>query len=338
MSWKITPGTVTTVRDEGGRRRKYYNDVLNRLVKVEEMKWEWQSGDPVYATTTYDYNGRDQLTQINQGNRPRAFQYDGHGRLATRTTPEQGVMTYNYNQDDSVNWIKDARNVKTTFGYYPRGLVENITYDKGNATNIADTNDVEFEYDIAGNRTKMKEKWQGATQGTVNYTYDWLSRLTSEVRLINELPSQSNTFTFNYTYNQASQLKSMTNPFGSITNYVYDAAGAVAGVTGEGQNSAANYINSISYKAFGGVKNINDKLTENRTLTTENCYMVSNRSFFICADEALEGGYLLAHLGTLFGVGEAARARVFLDGGDVGHDVGTRDDGLLNGLEVMVFG
>jgi YD repeat-containing protein len=86
--------------------------------------------------------------------------------------------------------------------------------------------------------------------------YDWLSRLTSEERSIDTV----GTYTFNYTYNQASQLKSMTNPFGSITNYVYDAAGAVAEVKGSGEQApptaGGKYINSINYKAFGGVKNI----------------------------------------------------------------------------------
>ena len=71
--------------------------------------------------------------QITQGNRVRTFAYDGHGQLDTRTTPEQGATTYSYNGDDSVNTVKDARGVKTTFGYYPRGLVANINCDTTNA-------------------------------------------------------------------------------------------------------------------------------------------------------------------------------------------------------------
>jgi hypothetical protein len=36
-------------------------------------------------------------------------------------------------------------------------------------------------------------------QGAVNYTYDWLSRLTSEARGIDGV----GTYTFNYAYNRA---------------------------------------------------------------------------------------------------------------------------------------
>lgn len=81
-------GEVTTVQDEKGRQRRYTKDPLGRLKTVEEMIWN--TGN-VYATTTYGYNERDQIADINQAGHPRSFEYDGHGRLKTRTTPEQGA-------------------------------------------------------------------------------------------------------------------------------------------------------------------------------------------------------------------------------------------------------
>lgn len=50
-------GEVVTARDEAGRRRKFYKDVLGRLWKVEELNWD----QTLYSTTTYQYNVRDQL-------------------------------------------------------------------------------------------------------------------------------------------------------------------------------------------------------------------------------------------------------------------------------------
>jgi YD repeat-containing protein len=255
-------GDTAVIKDEGGRRRKYYNDALGRLIKVEELNWD----QSVYATTNYAYNLRDQIETITQGSgaaaRTRTFSYDGHGRLQSRTTPEQGTMSYAYNTDDTVNFITDARGVKTTFGYDPRHLVTSLTYDRTNAPGVADTKNVTFGYDAPGNRTNMTE-WG---QGTVNYAYDFLSRPTSEARGIDGV----GTYTFNYAYNAAGQLQTVTNPFGSVVNYNYDATGQATSVAGSGAQSAANYVSSIGYRAFGGVKNISYGNTRQLSLQYNN--------------------------------------------------------------------
>src|SRR3984893_334592 len=118
-------GEVTTARDERGRRRKLTKDVLGRLKQVDELNWD----QSVYATTTYAYNALDQLTSSNQVGQTRTLQYDGYGRLWKKTTPEQGLSEYNYNLDDTVNWVKDARLVTTTFSYNNRSLPTGITYN-----------------------------------------------------------------------------------------------------------------------------------------------------------------------------------------------------------------
>lgn len=115
-------GAVTTVRDERGRRRKMTMDTLGRLKQVEELNLN----QSVYATTNYTYNARDQITNINQAGLTRSFAYDGHGRLQSRTTPEQGTTTYTYHPDDTINVMTDARGAKTTFTYNARHLPTNF--------------------------------------------------------------------------------------------------------------------------------------------------------------------------------------------------------------------
>src|SRR5207302_3645825 len=119
-------GEVTTVQDEKGRQRRFTKDALGRLAKVEEMVWN--TGN-VYATTTYAYNERDQITQTNQSGQIRTFDYDGHGRLSRRFTPEQGETIYSYNADDTTNVIRDARMVTTTYGYNNRHQIASLTYN-----------------------------------------------------------------------------------------------------------------------------------------------------------------------------------------------------------------
>ncbi len=236
-------GEVVTARDEAGRRRKFYKDVLGRLWKVEELNWD----QSVYSTTTYTYNVRDQLIQILQQGQTRTFQYDGHGRLWKRTTPEQGQTEYSYNRDDTISWMKDARGAKTNFGYTSRHLVSSISYDLSGVApgqNVAATSEITFGYDAAGNRSQMTDGL-----GTVTYHYDSMSRMDWEERTFNGV----GTYRLTYSYNNAG-LASVTNPWGSQVSYNRDHTGAVTGVTGLGLVSAPTYSSGMQYRAFGALK------------------------------------------------------------------------------------
>jgi RHS repeat-associated protein len=234
-------GEVTTVRDEPGRRRRMTMDALGRLKQVEELRYD----QSVYATTTYTYNARDQITNINQAGQMRTFGYDGHGRLQSRTTPEQGTTTYSYYQDDTPTGVTDARGAKTTFTYNARHLPTGIAYDLSNVIpgqNVAATPNVSFGYDGAGNRTSMSDGL-----GSVSYVYNTLSQLTSETRTFTGLGS----FTLSYpSYDLGGQLTNITNHWGAQVGYNYDKTGRPIGMTGAGYAGVTSYVNSITYRAF----------------------------------------------------------------------------------------
>jgi RHS repeat-associated protein len=233
-------GEVVTARDERGRRRKAYKDVFGRLAKVEELNWD----QSIYSTALYTYNARDQITQINHQGQLRTFEYDGRGRLSARTTPEQGRMTFTYNMDDTLATTTDARGATATHSYNGRHLVNSISYNA--PSGVTATPNVSFAYDAAGNRTQMSDG-----QGTVNYSYDSMSRLAWEERTFNGLPQ---TFRLSYTYNLNGDLTSVTNPWGSQFAYTQDVAGQVTKVSGAGAVSMSNYAEGISYRASGAVK------------------------------------------------------------------------------------
>jgi len=240
-------GEVTTVQDEHGRQRRYRKDSLGRLATVEEMVWNTGS---VYSTTTYGYNARDQILDINQnGQQPhRTFHYDGHGRLDTRTTPEQGATTYSYSADDTTSIVTDARNVTTTYGYNNRHQITSLTYNvTGDPTGqtIATAN-ASFGYDAAGNRTSMSDGL-----GSASYVFNNLSQMTSETRNFNGLTPS---YTLNYEFNLAGELKSVTNQWNAQVSYGYDKAGRLSNVGGAGYAGVTNYASSLSYRAFGAIK------------------------------------------------------------------------------------
>lgn len=245
-------GEVTTVRDENGRRRKFTMDVVGRLKQVDELNWN----QTVYSTTTYSYNVRDQLTQINQAGQTRSFAYDGHGRLQTRTTPEQGATSYNYFADDTVQTITDPRGATMTFSYNQRHLVMGISF--GVSGTVAATPNISFGYDAAGNRTSMSDGL-----GSKSYVYDQLSRMTSETRTFAGLPGS---YTLSYAYNRANQLTSLTNQSGAQVGYNYDAIGRPASVSGSGYAGVSSYVSGLSYRAFG-LKQVN--YANNRTLSLQ---------------------------------------------------------------------
>ena len=198
------------------------------------------------ATSSFTYNTRDQITQSNQTGQLRTLAYDGHGRLQSRTTPEQGTTTFGYNVDDTTNVMTDARGATTTYGYNPRRLVTSLTY--GASAGVATTANVSFGYDAAGHRTSMSDGL-----GFVTYNYNNLAQLTTETRNFNAVGS----YTLTYGYNLAGELGSLTNPWGAQVSYVYDKAGRPTAVNGYGYMGVSNYASAMTYRAFGSLKGMN---------------------------------------------------------------------------------
>jgi len=258
-------GGLTTVQDEHGRRRRLTNDVLGRLSKVEELDWE----GGVYAATTYTYNLRNQLTQISQQGQLRTFEYDGHGRLTKSTTPEQGATTFSYFADDAVSVVTDARGATAAFAYPPRHLTSSVTYGvaAGKTKTWADTANVAYAYDAAGNRTQMTDG-----QGTATYHYDSLGRLDWEERNFTALAGTTDppAYRFTYGYNVGGELTSLTYPsqFASPAprvTYSYDDAGRVSAVGAANYGGVTSYASALQYRAFGALTSLS--YSNGRTLS-----------------------------------------------------------------------
>ncbi|HEV7473479.1 MAG TPA: S8 family serine peptidase [Pyrinomonadaceae bacterium] len=248
-------GEVTTGQDEHGRQRRLTKDTFGRLWKAEELNWN----ATVYATTTYTYNARNQLIQSNQEGQLRTFAYDGHGRLQTRTTPEQGATNYTYNADDTANVVTDARGAKKIYSYNPRHLVTDINYDLSNLVpgqSVAATSNVSFIYNSAGNRKSMSDGL-----GEVTYNYDSLSQLTTETRTITGVGS----YLLNYTYNLVGELSTLTDQWATTVNYAYDKVGRATSAIGSGI-SPPTYANNMTYRAFGAIKAVS--YGDGRSLST----------------------------------------------------------------------
>ncbi len=246
-------GEQLTSTDERGRKKVFKKDSLGRLKTVEEYTF----GGAVYSTTAYTYDALDHLVGVNQAGQMRTFSYDGHGRLLTRTTPEQGASTYAYNKDDTVQKVTDARGATITFAYNYRRQPTSVTYGvPANVVGLEATPNVTYTYDSAGNRTAMTDG-----QGTANYHYNSVSQMDWESRTFTGLTGD---YKLAYLYNKSGGVTRVTASgpvasFGSSVQvtYVRDKTGKPTSVTGSGYAGVTSYVTGITYRAFGAPKQIN---------------------------------------------------------------------------------
>src|SRR5689334_3295383 len=82
---------------------------------------------------------------------------------------------------------------------------------------IPNVGQINFTYDAAGNRLSMTYDLDGPSR--CDYTYDTWSRLTSEAR---QFAGITGTWTFQYDYNLAGELKSLTDAFDQRVDYTYN--------------------------------------------------------------------------------------------------------------------
>ena len=271
-------GEVVTVQGEEilvngewkRRTQKIYSDVLGRQWKNEVLNWN----GTVYSTSVSVFNARDEVKIANQyaGSAPTeasstnenvscpdgtcqktALTYDGYGRLQSKHVPEQNAGTatvYAYNSDDTIHSVTDARGASASYVYNNgRHLVNEINYDA--PSGITATSNVTFGYDAAGNRTSMTDGL-----GSQSYSYNSLSRMTSETRNFVDpsTPFLNASYTLSYDYNLAGELKTIGDPWGGTLNYGFDSTGRLNNVNSSGYGGVTQFTSNLQYRAWGTLK------------------------------------------------------------------------------------
>src|SRR5436309_2130405 len=161
------------------------------------------------SSVVYSYDNANRLTQITQGSSVVQFGYDTANRRTSLTLPNGILVEYGYDAASRVTSIIYKQNGTTVLG------------------------DLTYEYDKAGNRTKIGGSWartgmpepltttgydvnnRQLTFGDKNLTYDDNGNLTSI--------TDSNGTTL-YSWNARNQLTGISGP-GANASFVYDGAG-----------------------------------------------------------------------------------------------------------------
>jgi RHS repeat-associated protein len=258
-------GSINTVTDQAGKRRRSETDALGRLIKVTE--------DPGHLNydTQYSYDTLGNLRQVTQGAQTRTFDYDSLSRLTSATNPESGTMTYAYDPNGNLIEKTDARGVRTTMTYDALNRARSKAYAGTTPEGTAAANltpPVFYFYDDYSVLPSGAPRWQGtpskgrligATYGNGSdgtyYKYDALGRI-----VINHQRQGTLNYATAYFYNRAGAVtrEDRGNPARRRNLMSYDESGRLISIqTGAFSGLGfvfSNLVRDISYTPFGGLQ------------------------------------------------------------------------------------
>jgi RHS repeat-associated protein len=209
-------GRLTQTTDQNNLVTQYAYDDAGRLISVTDAQ------SPTPGVTQYTYDTDDGLLTITDAlNRVTSFTYDGNHLLYSMQFPGTGSPTETYRQNalgelltftdrkgNQIQYSVDSlgRTTQKNWASYGGNYIVNYTYDAASRlTQVQDT-------DGSGNPA-------GGT-GTYTFTYDNMNRLKQTQTAYTFVPR---TLTVNYTYDAASNRKTMTDAENGVTTYSYDA-------------------------------------------------------------------------------------------------------------------
>ena len=144
--------------------------------------------DPNGLVTTHTYDARERMLTSYAGGYHTTYVYDAAGNLTKVTVPNGSFLSYAYDAAHRLIKVTDALNNYTT-----------------------------YTLDAMGNRTAMNVYDSSSNlKRTHSYTYDNVNRLATDTGAVTgEVTS--------YTYDDQSNLLTMTDPLSHVTTYTYDA-------------------------------------------------------------------------------------------------------------------
>ncbi len=211
-------GNMVTQKDAKEFTTSYAYDVLGRLITVT---------DPEANATNYVYSLAGNLKETRYpDNAQMTKQYDQMGRVIRKTDPSGGVESYYYDANSNLTKIVNRKGQARTYAYNNRDRQISSTTSQETIT---------MGYDGAGRRLWMQDG-TGRTQYSYEAGSGWLRSVT--------YPDTRKT---EYEYDNQGKRTKMTDPFGVVSLYRYDARNQLDAI-----GSAANAWDAIyAYKKNG---------------------------------------------------------------------------------------
>ena len=307
--------------DANLHKKRQVLDSRGRLVRVDEYTGEFTScstavGTP-YATTVYQYDSLDNLTQVENtiGNLTQ-ITYDSLGRKMSMDDPDMGIWNYSYDVSGNLTYQRDAKGQIILFQYDALNRLEKKSYATslsaldglnsteiehnfgylagtdlylptmlGSAAELSVEDEVTFAYDdpsrnySIGRISRMTD-----ASGVTDYHYlDSLSRASRVDRTID-----SQTYSIRTQIDAMQRTQAITYPGESqALVYLYDDAGNLSQVGSYatfGEYTALGKTQNVTYQ--NGVVAEYDYVAENGRLqtsqvgTTTSAYLSRQYNYF----------------------------------------------------------
>ena len=273
-------GTVVTMTDQAGKKRRQIADALGRIERVDEPDSNGNLGSVTSPSqaTYYSYDGNDNLSKVTQMEggvtQERVFEYDSLSRLVRErqvealptldttgtkgaSSPTKWTGVYKYTGDGLLDWGVDARGVKTDFTYDGLNRVEKVEYFGEAGYKTPTVNYTYSEARTDGNEpyynngrlttvqtAEVNESGQTTPKTIQRYDFDGVGQVKRHRQTIG-----LNEYQLEYGYNLAGQLTSEKYPSGKIVNMTVDNFGVVQTIA----DSQRTYMNGVTsaYTASG---------------------------------------------------------------------------------------
>jgi len=257
FAWDDTTQTAT-VTDARSNVWKdiYQNGVLFKRIDAQSNTTQFGFDSGLNETSVTAPDGK----QVSLG-------YDAKGNLTSASsTSLNATKTLTYNARNDVASVTDARAKLTTYGYDGTGNLANITVDghaveqnvynaQGQLTSSTDgnTKTTTYTYDANGNLASLTDPLGNKTTYTYNAAGNVLTRVDPLGNVSGGNPSAH---TWTYSYDNASHVLTETNPLGKTTTNTYDDAGNLKTVT-----DALNHVETYDYDAQSRLIKVTDPAT-----------------------------------------------------------------------------
>jgi RHS repeat-associated protein len=292
-------GNRTSIEDPGGHEATLTYDAANRLTSIDYASSAGHDVSYVYdedgrrtsmtdstGTTSYTYNGRDQLlSQTTGAGQTTTYGRDYYGRVTSIQYPDAlgavtagsgnspahittGTVTRAYNDDDELTSVTDWLGHTTTFAYDDDGNLTGVHRPNGvDASYTYDDNDVLASVsDVGVSTTLGRDDDAQLTTSTAGsaadaFGYDDLHRLTSAPSRTYGYDDADRLITIgigsatpiSQHFDDASQLTSRTQGSATLATYDYDAEGRRTGVdAATGPDTTLTWSTESTLTAYDG--------------------------------------------------------------------------------------
>jgi RHS repeat-associated protein len=210
----------------GNRTSEAHPDGGTSQIAYDALDRPNQWTDALNHIMSVDYDANDNLVTSTDGlNHSRSATYDKLDRLKTETDERNKTTTYAYFATAELQSVTTPLGNKTSYGLDDDGRTTTMVESRGNVQGADPTQYTwAYQYDEAGNRTRVTDPLSNAVQYAYN-SVDDVSQVTDE---------RSNATSF--TYDSMNRLWKVTPPAAGGTGtldtiYAYDAAGNLASRT-----------------------------------------------------------------------------------------------------------